>query len=173
MVSPLQLCWVKGVCMFMCNPPPALLAEWPGSFTCHCGNTGMEQTPNKSQHTKLTLEKKILPPLLLGFKLTTFRSWVQRSYQQAIPATLHCNANNNYYCRHHNHRIETALLLSHKEQAGVLSPVNHKGLYQGRHIKNNYYTVHTKATIIMCIPKPQNQQSSPLHLDMFTFNVLH
>ena len=32
---------------------------------------GVEQTPNKSQHTKLTLEKKILPPLLLGFKLTT------------------------------------------------------------------------------------------------------
>ena len=31
----------------------------------------MEQTPNKSQHAKLTLEKKILPPLLLGFELTT------------------------------------------------------------------------------------------------------
>ena len=30
---------------------------------CHCGNMGMEQTPSKSQHTKLTLEKKILPPL--------------------------------------------------------------------------------------------------------------
>ena len=23
---------------------------------CHCGNTVMERTPNKSQHTKLTLE---------------------------------------------------------------------------------------------------------------------
>ena len=28
-----------------CNLPPALLAEWPGSFTCHCGNTGVERTP--------------------------------------------------------------------------------------------------------------------------------
>ena len=47
----------------------------------------MEQTPNKSQHTKLILEKKLLLPLLLGFKLTTFcRSQVQRSYQQVIPA---------------------------------------------------------------------------------------
>ena len=46
----------------------------------------MEQTLNKSQHTKLTLEKKILQPLLLGFKLTTFRSQVWRSNQQAIPA---------------------------------------------------------------------------------------
>ena len=23
----------------ICNLPPALLAEWPGSFTCNCGNT--------------------------------------------------------------------------------------------------------------------------------------
>ena len=30
---------------------------------CHCGNTGVEQTPNMSQHTKLTLEKKNLLPL--------------------------------------------------------------------------------------------------------------
>ena len=28
-----------------CNLPPALLAEWPGSFTCYCSNTGVEQTP--------------------------------------------------------------------------------------------------------------------------------
>ena len=84
-VSPLRLHWVKGVCMFKCNLPPALLAEWPRSFTCHCGNTGMERTLNKSQHTKLTLEKKILPLLLPGFELATFQSWVQRSYQQAIP----------------------------------------------------------------------------------------
>ena len=27
------LYWVKGVCQFRCNLPPALLAEWPGSFT--------------------------------------------------------------------------------------------------------------------------------------------
>ena len=50
------------------------MAEWPGSFMCHCGNTGVELTPNKSQHTKLTLENKILLPLLPGFELATFRS---------------------------------------------------------------------------------------------------
>ena len=33
-------------CMhFNCNLPPALLAEWPGSFTCYCGNTGVERIP--------------------------------------------------------------------------------------------------------------------------------
>ena len=35
---------------------------------------GMEQTPNKSQQRKLTLEKKLLPLPLPGFKLATFRS---------------------------------------------------------------------------------------------------
>ena len=30
----------KGVCVFSCNLPPALLAEWPGSFMCYCSNTG-------------------------------------------------------------------------------------------------------------------------------------
>ena len=52
----------------------------------HCGNTWVEQTHNKSQHTKLTLEKKILSLLLPGFKLATFRSRVWCSNQQAIPA---------------------------------------------------------------------------------------
>ena len=33
----------QGVCVFSCNLPPALLAEWPGSFTCYCGNTGVER----------------------------------------------------------------------------------------------------------------------------------
>ena len=38
---------------------------------CHCSNTGLERTPSKSQHTHLTLQKKILPPLLPGFELAT------------------------------------------------------------------------------------------------------
>ena len=80
-VSPLRLRWVKVVCVFSWNFPPALLAEWPGSFTFHCGNTGVERTPNKSHHTKLTLEKNVLPPLLPGFELATFRSRIRRSCQ--------------------------------------------------------------------------------------------
>ena len=48
----------------------------------------MERTANRSRHTKLTLEKKILPPLLPGLELATFRSRVQRSYQQAVPASI-------------------------------------------------------------------------------------
>ena len=63
------------------------MAEWLGSITCHCGNTGVEWTLKKSQHTKLTLEKKILLPLLPRFKLATFPSWVWHSYGQAIQVT--------------------------------------------------------------------------------------
>ena len=80
-VSPFRLGWIKGVWVLRCNLPPALMAESLGSFTCYCGNKEMEQTPNKSQNTKLTLEKKILPPLLPGFELATFESWLWRFYQ--------------------------------------------------------------------------------------------
>ena len=46
----------------------------------------MEQTLNRSQHIKLTLEKKNILPLLPGFEFATFRLWVWCSNQQAILA---------------------------------------------------------------------------------------
>ena len=46
----------------------------------HCGNTGVEWTLNKESAHKVD-SGEILPPPLPGFKLTTFGSWVQRSYQ--------------------------------------------------------------------------------------------
>ena len=52
---------------------------------CHCHNMEVERTLNKSQHRKLTLEKKILLLLLPGFKFATFRLRVRRTNQQAIP----------------------------------------------------------------------------------------
>ena len=63
--------------MLRCNLPPALLAEWPGYFTCHCGDKGVERTPNESQHKKLTLEKKIPLPFLPGLEPAAFRSGVR------------------------------------------------------------------------------------------------
>ena len=47
---------------------------------------GWNVYPNKSQHRKLTLEKKILPPLQQGFEPATFQSRVRRSNHWAIPA---------------------------------------------------------------------------------------
>ena len=43
------------------------------------GKTGVERTPNKSQHTKLTPEKNNFPQLPPGFELATFRSRVRCS----------------------------------------------------------------------------------------------
>ena len=45
---------------------------------------------NKSQHRKLTLEKKILPPPQQGFEPATFRSRVRRSNHWATPAPRVC-----------------------------------------------------------------------------------
>ena len=45
---------------------------------------------NKSQHRKLSLEKKILPPLLQGFEPATFHSRFWRSNHWAIPAPVCC-----------------------------------------------------------------------------------
>ena len=42
-VRPLSLCWIKGVYVFSCNVPIALLARWPVELffcTCYCGNMG-------------------------------------------------------------------------------------------------------------------------------------
>ena len=35
--------YVQSACVFSCNLPSAFLAEWPGSFTCYCGYTGVER----------------------------------------------------------------------------------------------------------------------------------
>ena len=85
-VSPRRLRWVKGVCVFRCNLPPALLTEWPGSFTCHCGNTGVERTPNKNQHTKLTMQKKNSPAAPAGIRTRNLSITSPVFYQQATPA---------------------------------------------------------------------------------------
>ena len=49
---------------------------------------GWNRYQNKSQHRKLTLEKKILLPLLVGLEPTTFWWWVWCSDHWPIPALL-------------------------------------------------------------------------------------
>ena len=52
---------------------------------------GVEWTLNKSQHTKLNLEKKILTLLLPGFELATFQLQVQHCTNKLsrLPATYY------------------------------------------------------------------------------------
>ena len=42
----------QGACVFSCNLQPALLAEWPMSFTCCCGKTGVERIPKSESAQK-------------------------------------------------------------------------------------------------------------------------
>ena len=75
--------------VFSCNLPPALLAEWSGSFTCYCCNMGVEQILNESQHRKLTVEK-ILPPLPPGTEPATVWSRVWHSTLLPVPMSMWC-----------------------------------------------------------------------------------
>ena len=102
--------------MFRCNLPPAPLQNDRGllratAVTRGVGAEGRSggggQTPNKSQHIKLTLEKKILPPLLPGFELATFRSRVRDSYQPAIPAVNNHIDSASESCRCQDSRLST------------------------------------------------------------------
>ena len=79
--------YMYGACVFSCNLPPALLAEWLGSFTCYCGNT--ERYRKTSQHREFTLEEnkllKIIPRLLPRLEPATFWSRVRGSTHWATP----------------------------------------------------------------------------------------
>ena len=56
-----------------------------GVFYMPLQQHGMEQTQNKSQHRKLTLEKKIFELFLQGLELATFRSQVRLSTNKLSP----------------------------------------------------------------------------------------
>ena len=71
-------------CMFNCNLQPSLFTEWPGSLMCDCSNTGVEQTKNKSQHRKLTVERKVFPLLLPWIEPVLFWSRVWYSDNSAV-----------------------------------------------------------------------------------------
>ena len=85
--SPLGFRWVKGVCVFRCNLPPVLLAEWPGSFTCHCSNTGVKWTPNKSAH-KVNSGEENSPTTPAAIRTCNLSITSPALYQQATP--VHC-----------------------------------------------------------------------------------
>ena len=61
---------------------------------------GVEWTPNKSQHAKLTLEKKILPPLLPGFEICNLLITSPALYQQAIMRQCVFLIMSAHYCMH-------------------------------------------------------------------------
>ena len=75
--------------VYVCLGVTGHLYFWQNDWGLLCATAATEggMDMEKSWHIKLTLEKNILPLLLLGFELATFQSQVQHSYQQAILAT--------------------------------------------------------------------------------------
>ena len=71
--------------MFSCNLPPALLAEWPGSFTCYCGNMGVERIPKLESAQKVNPGEENSPAAPTVIWTRDLMSWVRRSNHWAIP----------------------------------------------------------------------------------------
>ena len=75
---------MKGACVFSCNLPPALWAEWPGCFTAEKWG-GIDTEINLE---KKSLPQKSLPQLLPGLGPETFESRVHRSTTELLPLLL-------------------------------------------------------------------------------------
>ena len=86
-VSSLPLCWVKGVYVFRCNMPSVLLAEWPGSCTCHCGNTGWNWHEIRVS-TQSLLWRRNSPAAPAGNWTRSNLITSPALYQQAFPTPL-------------------------------------------------------------------------------------
>ena len=54
------------MCMFKRNLPPAHLAEWPGSFMCHCCNTGVERLLKQESEQKVDSGEENFPTAPAG-----------------------------------------------------------------------------------------------------------
>ena len=61
------------MCMFKRNLPPAHLAEWPGSFMCHCCNTGVERLLKQESEQKVDWRRKFSHRSRRGIEPATFR----------------------------------------------------------------------------------------------------
>ena len=73
--------------VYVCLPVACHLHFWQNDWDllrATAVTQGLNGYRNKSQHRKLTLEKKILPLLLQGFEPMTFQSWVRHSNHWAI-----------------------------------------------------------------------------------------
>ena len=78
--------------VYVCLPVTCHLHFWQNDRDLLCATAvtrRWNRYQNKSQHRKLTLENKILPPLLQGFEPATFQSWVRRSNHWTIPLPRH------------------------------------------------------------------------------------
>ena len=87
-VSPLQLHWVMGVCVFGCNLPPALLAGWQGLLCA----TAVTQGWNRHQiRVGAQSGEEESPATPAGIWTCSLFIMSPVIYQQAVPGSWHGN----------------------------------------------------------------------------------
>ena len=86
-----------GVCVFNCNLPSAVWAEWPGSFTCYYGNAGWYRCRKRAWKADPGEENSPTAPAGLEPPLTSWSS-VQRSNHSTIPAIYYVHDTGKYQC---------------------------------------------------------------------------
>ena len=84
---------MQGARAFSYNMPPALLAEWPGSFACYCGNTGLKWIPVilvqiKKKFKKIMAVRKQLTEVRLFFG--NYPVWLE-NFESVCMWTIHGN----------------------------------------------------------------------------------
>ena len=91
--------------MFNCNLPPALLAEWPGSFTRYCGNTGVKQILKSASAQKVdpgeenspaapagTRTRDLITRLALASYFKLFMAmWLNQPTSEYASTTCYCS----------------------------------------------------------------------------------
>ena len=66
-------------CVFNCDLPPVLLAEWLGSFMHYCSNTGPKWIPNESAQKAATPAETQTPKIYLFLFLEWDKSYLRKS----------------------------------------------------------------------------------------------
>ena len=82
--------------MFSCKLPRALLAQWPASVMCYCGNTAVGRISNWNQHSKFTLETKTKQKTNKTLTLCSFRGPNSRPFLGTLPLCFREELNRKY-----------------------------------------------------------------------------
>ena len=113
----------RGVRVFSCNKPPAILAEWPGSFACHCGSTRCGTDTETRVSTEVNFREDTSPAAPVEDRTRNLPIASPALYYRKRLVALNAKAWFHYFQQRKKKRKE--------ELVGAFSPVNHKGLHQG------------------------------------------
>ena len=142
---------------------------------CHCGNTGVERTPNKRQHIKLTLEKEILPHFLLGFELPTFdhESGALTNELSRLPFFVHAVTINLWLCEFLSLLVVVCYLhtIQHSSTSSfIIWPYSFINLSVHKRVNSFIYSFFFLHFETYCVPFPLSVVNSHMHFHVAVDN---